>query len=409
MPVFEYRALTHDGREASGLLNADTPRDARDRLRGQRLLVTDLRLVQEPGTRPSGLRGLLRLPRRRDAGEVALLTRQLATLLKAGIPLAESLAALIQQTGRPALEKGLRDIREKVLEGATLADAMARHPRWFDALYVSMVRAGEASGTLDLILRRLSDFNQRQAKVANRVTAALVYPLLIAAVAAGVVAFLMTVVVPRIELVFIAQHRQLPWITSSLIAASRFIRRDWLFLLAGVAASALAGRALLESEHGGSAFDRLSLRLPVVGDVLKKQIIARFAATLATLLDSGLPVLEALQIVGRVMTNRVMARTVREIHDRIAEGADISTPLQSSGIFPPVVGYMIAVGEESGQLEEILNTLAEAYEEEVEVSTQKLIALLEPVMIILMALVVGYIVVSIVLPILDMTQAYQRR
>ncbi len=405
MPVFQYKALHEDGREAVGMLNADTPRDARERLRAQQLLVTEIRQVEDPAL--GARKRVFALPGRRDVGEIALVTRQLSTLLKAGIPLAEALAVLIQQVESQALERSLRDVREKVLEGVPLHEALARHPQYFDGLFTSMVKAGEASGTLDLITKRLADFNQTQARVANRVKAALVYPGLIALVGVMVVIFLMTVVVPQIELVFLAQHRALPWLTASLIAASRFVRHDWLLLLAGAAAALLGFRAALETDAGRLVWDRLILRLPILGDVLRKQIIARFAATLSTLLGSGLPVLDALTIVRQVVGNRVMADTVTRLHDRIVEGADISTPLRESGIFPPVVSYMIAVGERSGQLEEILNTLSEAYEEEVEVSTQKFLSVLEPLMIIGMALVVGYIVVSIVLPIMDMVRGYQ--
>jgi general secretion pathway protein F len=405
MPIFQYKALHEDGREAVGMLNADTPRDARERLRAQQLLVTEILQVEDPvlGARKRAFA----LPGRRDVGSIALVTRQLSTLLKAGIPLAESLAVLIQQVESPALERALRDVREKVLEGVPLHEALARHPRYFDSLFVSMIKAGEASGTLDLITKRLADFNQSQARVANRVKAALVYPGLIALVGIMVVIFLMSVVVPQIERVFLAQHRALPWQTQTLIAASRFVRHDWLLLLAGVAGAFLGFRAVLETDAGRLVWDRLRLRAPILGDVLRKQIIARFAATLSTLLGSGLPILEALSIVRQVVGNRVMADTVARLHDRIVEGADIATPLRESRIFPPVVSYMIAVGERSGQLEDILNTLSGAYEEEVEVATQKLLSVLEPIMIIGMALVVGYIVISIVLPIMDMVRGYQ--
>lgn len=409
MPVYEYKAIHEDGRESNGMLNADTPRDARERLRGQQLMVTWIRQVEDPATAGGGGRLRRLIPSGRDVGEIALVTRQLATLLKAGIPLSEALAVLIQQVESKDLEKALRDVREKVLEGVPMHQAMARHPRYFDTLYASMVKAGEASGTLDLIMHRLAEFNQRQARVANRVKAALVYPMLIGLVGVMVVMFLMTVVVPRIEMVFTAQHRELPLLTQSLIAVSGFIRHDWLVILAGLTAVALLLKAAHETERGRLAWDRIVLRLPIVGEVLRKQIIARFAATFSTLLGSGLPVLEALGIIRQVMTNRIMSDTVARVHDRIVEGADISTPLRESGIFPPVVSYMIAVGERSGQLEDILNTLSGAYEEEVEVSTQKLLSVLEPVMIVLMALVVGYIVVSIVLPIFDMVGSYQRR
>jgi len=408
VPTYEYKAVHEDGRDAVGLLNADTARDARDRLRAQRLLVVNIRPVEDAAA-DAAPRRRLAFPARRNVGEIALITRQLATLLKAGIPLSEALTALVQQVERESMEKVLRDVREKVLEGMPLGDALARHPVHFDTLYVSMVKAGEASGTLDLILRRLADFTQRQARVANRVQAALVYPCLIAAVAASVVCFLMTFVVPKIALVVKAQKGELPWITQSLISASHFLRQDWLFLLGGLAALGLAVMAALETDRGRMFRDRLSLRLPIVGDLLKKQIIARFAATLSTLLASGLPALDALRIVGQVLSNRVLSDTVNRVHDRIVEGADISTPLKESGIFPPVVGYMIAVGEESGQLESILNTLSEAYEEEVEVSTQKLLSVLEPIMIVVMALVVGYIVLAILLPILNMVDTMKHR
>ncbi|MCK6481107.1 MAG: type II secretion system inner membrane protein GspF [Planctomycetaceae bacterium] len=409
MPVFQYRALDASGKVKEGILDADTAREARARLREQKVHVVDLSTKEDVGGRrrdwvPSFLK-------RRHSEEVAGVTRQLATMLKSGIPLAQSLSALIDQAEHPDLEAVLRDVREKVTQGANLADAMAFHPAYFNDLFVNMVKAGQAAGTLDVVLKRLADYLQKQNRTRARVKAALAYPVVMVIIGSLVVVGLMTFVVPRILAVVKSAGKgqaTLPLPTQILIGTSNFIR-DWWW------AAALAAfgiwflyRGALRSEGFRFRRDRFMLGLPLVGDLLKKSAVSRFAVTLSTLLKSGVPALHALTIVQNVVDNQVLARVVREVHDRILEGADISGPMKRSGVFPPVVGYMISIGEQTGQLDDMLERVAEAYDEEMEVTTTKLTSILEPILIVAMAMVVGFIVLAVLLPIMDIGSNIRR-
>lgn len=411
MPVYQYTALTTEGREDRGMVDADTPKDARSRLRAKHLLVTDLAPVdaaaraQTPGRAPAAAyspRALVRRYRgRRNLTDLALMTRQIATLLNAGIPLMDSLGALIEQSGNKSLESALRDVRERVSQGASFADALAGHPRWFNNLYVNMVRAGEASGNLDAILGRLADYIQSQSRLQNRVTAALTYPAIMIFVGVVVVLFLLLFVVPKIVVVLREQKKELPLPTTILIGTTDFLLGYWWALLGLAVAGFVSFRLWVRTDKGRLAWDTFLLRMPVLGVLFKKQAVSRFAATFATLLESGLPVIEALNVVKAVVNNKVLENTLEQCRQKITEGADIATPLRQSKVFPPVVSYMVAIGEESGKLEHLLRKISDAYNEEIDVTVQKVTALIEPVIIVAMALVVAYIVASILLPILE--------
>jgi general secretion pathway protein F len=313
----------------------------------------------------------------------------------------ESLGALIEQSGNRALETVLRDVRERVAQGASFADALAGHPRWFNALYVNMVRAGEASGTLDAILGRIADYIQSQHRLQSRITAALAYPAIMILIGAGVVLFLLTFVVPKIVAVLLEQKKQLPLATEILIFTTDFVVNYWWLLIAAAVAGWVLFRAWVRTERGRLAWDGLMLNLPLLGPLFKKQAVSRFAATFATLLESGLPVIESLNVVKTVVNNKVLENTLDQCRQKITEGADISTPLRQSRVFPPVVSYMVAIGEESGKLEHLLRKIADAYNEEIDITVQKATALMEPLIIVIMAVVVGYIVASIMLPIIQ--------
>jgi general secretion pathway protein F len=411
VPVYEYRALDAAGKQKTGILDADTPREARLKLREQKVHVVELK-AKETGTVASAARRdwVPAFLRRRHSEEVAGLTRQLATMLKSGIPLAQSLGALIDQAEHPDLEIVLRDIREKVTQGAALADALAFHPDYFNDLFVNMVKAGQAAGNLDEVLRRLADYMQKQNRMRAKVKAALAYPMVMVIVGTLVIIGLMSFVVPRILSVIKAQGKKgsLPLPTQILIAASNFVREWWWLILVVAVLFWVMYRGALRSEGFRYRRDKFLLRLPLFGDLLRKAAVSRFAVTLSTLLKSGVPALHALTIVKAVVDNQVLGRVVGEVHDRILEGADISSPIKRSGVFPPVVGYMISIGEQSGQLEDMLERVAESYDEELELSTSKLTSILEPILIVAMALVVGFIVMAVLLPILDIGSAVRK-
>ena len=406
MPIYEYKAINRDGDTTTGILDADTAKDARTALRNKKVHVTDIREVEDVG-KEEKRRRLPKLFRRAHREEISLVTRQLATMLKAGIPLAQSLSALVEQAGTQDVEAILRDIREKVTQGLGLAEALAYHPSYFSELYVNMVRAGEASGNLDFVLTRLADYAQKQNRLRAKVNAALAYPVLMICFGGLVIFVLTTFVVPKILEVLQTAKRDalLPLPTRILTTASDFLQSYWWLVFLLILAAVVAVKLLLREEKYRFAWDSFVLKLPLLGDLLKKQSVSRFAVTFSTLLKSGIPALQALNIVKNILENRVLKNVVQDVHDRILEGADIATPLKRSGIFPPVVGYMVSIGEQSGQLEEILDRIAEAYDEEIDLTVQKLTSLIEPVLIIALAFGVGFVVISILLPILQIGQS----
>jgi len=405
MPIYEYKAIDGNGDTVTDICDADTPKDARTKLRNQKLHVTDIKQLKDIGREKSSLR-LPSFLRRKHREDIAMITRQMATMLKAGIPLAQSMNALVEQAGNKDIEAILRDVREKVTQGASLAEALAFHPLYFSELYVNMVRAGEASGNLDVVLTRLADYGQQQNRLRGKVKAALTYPVVMIAFGVIVVFVLTTFVVPRILEVLRSAKRDaaLPLPTQLLTAVSEFLQSYWWFVVLAVFGLYAAFKLLMREERYRLAWDRFLLNMPIFGDLLKKQAVSRFAVTLSTLLKSGIPALQSLAIVKNILENRVLKQVIAEVHDRIIEGADIATPLKSSGIFPPVVGYMVSIGEQSGQLEEILDQISEAYDEEIELTVQKVTSLIEPVLIIGLAGGVGFIVLAILLPILQIGQ-----
>lgn len=406
MPIYEYKAIKASGGNESGIIDADTAKDARTILRNKKLHVTDINQVEDVG-KEKNRRRLPNFLRRAHREEMALITRQLSTMLKAGIPLSQSLTALVEQAATQDIEAILRDVREKVTQGVGLGEALAFHPSYFSELYVNMVRAGEASGNLDVVLTRLADYGQSQNRLRAKVKAALAYPVVMICFGIMVIFVLTAFVVPRILEVLKTAKRDavLPLPTRILTVFSGFLQHYWWAVAIVVFLIWLFFKLLLRDERYAYTWDKAKLNIPLIGDLLKKQAVSRFAITLSTLLKSGIPALQALDIVKNILENQVLKKVVQEVHDRILEGADIASPLKKSGIFPPVVGYMVSIGEQSGELEEVLDRIAEAYDEEIEITVQKVTSLIEPVLIILMAVGVGFVVVSVLLPILQIGQS----
>ncbi len=422
MPIYEYKAYSTGGSTKTGVVDADTPREARLRLRRDNILVSELRELRS-GTRKGSARPAqgVSAPRRgaaffakiqklresrtgpsgRDLELVAGVTRQMGTMLGAGIPMAEMLSAVIDQAETRAQETMFRTIRERITQGVSFGDALAEYPAYFSELYVNMIKAGEATGQVDIVLKRLADFLQRARGLQRKVVSALTYPVLMIAIGLLVVSILMTFVVPKITDMLTDTGQVMPLPTRVLIAISDGFKRYWIVLPLGIAAASVLYSRIYKTRRGQLAIDRIKLRIPIVGDLLRKSAIARFTRTLSTLLSSGVPAVRSLEIVETVVGNRIVADATEHIRVRILEGTDIATPLKATGAFPAVVGYMVAVGEQSGQLESMLDNIADAYDEEIEVVTERITTVLEPIMIIFLAVVVGYIVWSIVLPILQ--------
>ncbi|MEK7467791.1 MAG: type II secretion system inner membrane protein GspF [Planctomycetota bacterium] len=406
MPVFSYKAFKESGAAAAGVIDADSPREARSKLRMQNLHVTQLDAVVQGMKAEAQKKRMAFLPKfaqRKSPVEIALVTRQLATLLGAGTPLNEAMKAIIEQADNNKINAVMRDVRERIGQGSTFGDALANHPAYFGDLYVNMVRSGEASGSLDAILLRLADYMHQQNRLAGKIMAAMTYPMVMMVVGVGVVTFLLGFVVPRILDVLEKQKIAMPLPTVILVTITNILRGYWPFLLGGVIAAWIVFKIFTNTPKGRRAWDGFILRVPALGELFRKAAISRFASTLATLLESGLPVMEALSITERIMGNVVLAEVVAKVRSRVMEGSDISQPLKQSKLFPPTVCYMVAIGEESGQLDQMLRKVAQSFDEEIELTTQKVTSLIEPIMIVVMAVVVGFIVMSVLLPILDLS------
>jgi general secretion pathway protein F len=409
VPIFEYKAIDGDNKVKKGLIDADTPRDARIKLKREHLYVTDLQQsAGRRGGRGLRIRGVtgLELPNKHRLEQVAAVTRQMASLLQAGIPIAEALRMIIEQSPDKKIESTFRDIREKVTQGVPFGDAVLQHPAYFTDLYSNMVKAGETSGSLDKVMVRLASFLQGQTRLKNKVGAALIYPMIMVVVGVIVVAILMTFVVPKVTQLIKGKGQELPVPTRILVATSDFLVNYWLLVMIGVLLLVVCFQLFINSDRGRLIWDRFKLSLPVFGDLMRKQSVGRFATTFATLLRSGLPALQALQVTQSVLDNKVLQNALQTVQEHVIEGADISTPMKNSGVFPPTVCYMVGVGEQAGNLEEMLERVAASYEEEVDLATQKLTSVLEPLIIVALACVVAGIVVAIVMPLLQLQKMH---
>jgi general secretion pathway protein F len=404
MAVFAYQGINASGKSVKGVRDADSPRALRLALRREGVLVTEVLQDAVARKRKSRDVDFAQLFRRISASDIALTTRQLATLLASGIPLVEALSAMIEQLEHPDLKNAFTQTRDKVNEGSSLADAMRNHPKVFTGLYVNMVAAGEASGTLETVLARLADFLDAQAKLKSEVSGALAYPGFMIILSAAVITLMMTVVVPKVTRIFEDFDQALPIYTRLLILISDLMANYWYLLFMLFAGCVYAFRRWLNTEEGRKRFDIWVLKLPLFGDLFLKVAVTRFARTLATLLRSGVPVLAAMDITRNVIGNTELMRIVDLARDEVREGESIAKPLKDSGQFPPIVTHMIAIGERSGQLEEMLEHVANAYDQQVESRVRAVTSLLEPLMIVVLGGIIGFIAFSILMPLLQINQ-----
>ncbi len=411
MPVYAYRGVNQAGKPIKGTLSAEGPRAARAQMRSAGVFLTELnesdggsRDEASAGGARSSLNFEIKLPQRIPAMEVAMSTRQLATLVSAGVPLVEALSALVQQTEHRALKGVFAQVRDRVNEGSSLADALISTSR-FDNLYVSMVRAGEASGALDAVLARVADYLEDQVRLNSRVMSILTYPLFMLLFAAVVVGVMVTLVLPQITELLISQNLELPWYTRMVIASSDLLRGYWWLLILIGGGIAMIYRAVARTEAGRFFLDRFWLGFPVVGRVIRFLAIARFTRTLGSLLASSVNIVQALTIARHVSNNSIFERAADEARESILEGAALATPLRSSGEFPPMVTTMVEVGERTGDLESMLIKVADTYEEQVETSVTRLTSLLEPILILVMVGIVGIIIMAVLMPMLQLTES----
>jgi general secretion pathway protein F len=461
MAVFEYSGiLSATGKQVSGVRDADNAKSLRATLKREGVLLTGAHEEKKSKRGSASLEGGS-LFRRVGIADVAMMTRQLATLVTAGIPLVESVGALIEQVEKIELKRVLTKVVDRLNEGSALAKALESHPHVFSNLYVSMVAAGEASGTLEGVLERLADFMESQSKLRGKVGAALAYPALMTVIGSALITVMMVVVVPKVTAIYEGLDKELPWYTEALIGMSRFVASNQLlgFLIslftftftraalrdhkpserakylmftvfalvgggllvlcaflvqsllaygAGVVVGVLAGlgvswlMAWLATPDGRASKDGFLLKIPVFGTLVRMLAVSRFSRTLATLLRSGVPLLKAMEIVKNVLDNGKLEKVIETAAASIREGESIAGPLKRSGDFPPIVTHMIAVGERSGQLEQMLENVARAYDTQVETRVQALTSLLEPLMIVVMGGGVGFIAFAILMPLIQM-------
>jgi type IV pilus assembly protein PilC len=428
MPRFNYVALDARGQEASGLLEAASSNAAISQLRQAGYFPTSVieeaisssdgneaRRHAATSARVTKLRtkkGIVLFQRKKVKSKILMIfTRQLATLIDSGLPLLRSLNVLEKQERDKVLKKTINNLADSVQGGSTFSDALALHPRIFNDLYVNMVKAGEVGGVLELVLNRLSEFQEKAAKIKNKVLSAMVYPIIVMTMAVGIMSFLLVFIVPRFEAIFhdLLGDKPLPPVTQFVLAVSNFMKNHGLVLLAAVVAIVFLYNLIGRTRRGRFAIDTFKLRMPLFGNLNRKTAISRFARTLGTLVTSGVPILQALNITRETAGNAAIARAIARVHDSVKEGESIVQPLEASKEFPPMVASMIDVGEETGKLPEMLLKIADVYDDEVDNAVAALTSMLEPIMIVFLAVIVGTIVLALFTPLISIITGLQQQ
>ncbi|MFH0792711.1 MAG: type II secretion system F family protein [bacterium] len=400
MATFSYKAKDSKGSLIQGSLEAESQPMVVTRLQAMGYFPVLITNESEKKKKSEGLKHFFR--RKITTAEIANFNRQLSDLIAAGIPLVKALGVIITQTPGDALREIVQQISSDVQGGDTFALSLSRHPRYFSKLYIAMVRAGEAGGMLDVILQRLADFSEAEEELRGKIKSALAYPVVMVSAGSLAVAVLMTVVIPRIVGIFTSLQQTLPAPTLLLIAISGFLGKTWWILILGGVLSVMGFINFAKTTKGRLIVDRTKLRLPLLGPLIIKRETSRFARTLGSLLHNGVPILVALEIVQEVMSNRIVQQEVEKLPPSISQGASISQSLKGSELFPPVVVNMIAIGEETGRLDDVLVRVAQSYESQVDRSVKAITSIMEPLIILFMGLVVGFIVISMLLPIFSL-------
>ena len=429
MPRFTYIALDSHGQQSSGVVEASRADEAIGQLRQAGLFPTNIyeegKVSRVDGTPAKGSsqttretqpgrnrKGIVLFRRKKIKPKVLMIfTRQLATLIDSGLPLLRSLNVLAKQERDNTLKNSILKLADSVQGGSTFSESLGQFPIIFNDLYVNMVKAGELGGVLELVLTRLADFQEKAAKIKSKVAAAMVYPIIVMTMAIAIMGFLLVFIVPKFEAIFhdMLGDRPLPAITTLVISISRFVQTHWFVIIAILFALTVGYKFANRIARGKSTLDGAKLRFPLFGDILRKTAISRFSRTLGTLVTSGVPILQALNITRETAGNAVIARAISQVHERVKEGESIVQPLEASQAFPPMVVSMIDVGEETGQLPEMLLKIADVYDDEVDTSVAAMTAALEPIMIVFLALVVGTIVIALFLPLISIIQGLQQQ
>jgi general secretion pathway protein F len=411
MPMYAFKGIASSGKATSGVRDADSPKTLRQLMRKDGVLVTSFELSKGGKQAKANNAKKGGLSRDVDLGgifggvkktEIAAFTRQMATLIKSGIPLAESLNAQVEQTSNVRMKVPLSEVRTAVNEGSAFADALAKHPKLFDELFVSMVRAGEVAGNLDEVLTRLADFLEGSQKLKSKIQGAMIYPLVMVVVGVGIMSVLMVKVIPEITQMFTQSGKTLPLNTRILIGLSGFIGGYFLFIVAGIALSIWLFFKWSNSKSGKPRWHSIVLNMPVLGQLVRTINVGRFARTLGTMLHSGVPMLRALDTAKQIVGNVLIQDAIETAKKAVTEGESLAVTLRKSGQFPATMIHMVAVGEKAGQLEQMLERVATTYETEVDTKLSRFTALLEPLMLVVMGGAVAFIVFSILQPIMDL-------
>jgi type IV pilus assembly protein PilC len=421
MPKFHYIALDQNGQETAGVIDAASDADAINQLRQSQLYPTQV--VQEGKGDISAIKKKSKTGTGKSKGKAAaggspaslkvkgktlmIFTRQLATLIDSGLPLLRGLTVLGRQEVNPQMKRAVTTISDNVQTGSTFSESLSQFPKVFNKLYVNMVKAGELGGVLEIVLNRLAEYQEKAQKLKNKVVAAMVYPLIVMFIAVAIMVFLMLVIVPRFEQIFedmLGSKDKLPGLTKMVIGFSRWMGDNIFYIIIVCAVSYVAWKLFSNTKGGRLTIDRWKLKMPLFGDVQRKTAISRFTRTLGTLVTSGVPILQALNITKETAGNVVVSDAITKVHDAVKEGESMVGPLEASQVFPPMVISMVDVGEETGQLPEMLLKIADVYEDEVDNSVSALTSMLEPLMIVMLALVVGTIVMALFLPLIQVIQ-----
>lgn len=398
MPVYKYKAINDVGSTVQGIVDAESIKAATEKLKKEGIYLSSIK------ESAASKLPLFHMPFKGvSLSELAVTTRQFSALISAGLPLESSLIALSEQAEDQKLKEVLAQVRDKVSEGSSLHKALGEHRDIFSDLYVNIVKAGEASGALDVVLYRLADFLEKQSSLRSKVRGAMIYPAVMFTVAMGVLFFMLAFVIPKISKIFEASNSALPFITVALIVTSNFIRENFVILIILFSILLFFLHRYSKTEKGKRLFDKISLKLPVFGKITSMVAVSRFTRTLSTLLSSGIPLLEAIEIGEAVIGNSVYTDNLKDVRVNVREGSSFARPLREGGVFPPLVTRMVAVGEQTGELEEMLSKIADMYDQQVDTTVSALTSLLEPIMILFMAVVMGTIVFAILLPIFELT------
>ncbi len=400
-PIYDYKAINRSGKNQKGLIESDSARNARQKLKKQGLMVTEI--SEKTAAKPSKTVNLPFFGGRVGTKEVSLMTRQLASLVKANIPLVEALNALVEQTDNEKLKVILDQVRQEVNEGSSLAKSLEQHPKVFDHIFVNMVDAGESSGTLNLVLIKLADLKEAQMRLRSKVISGMTYPALMMVVAVVLILAIFTFVIPKLTKIFDSLDKPIPVTTRMLIYLSDIILNYWYVLAVLFFVGTAIFTRYINSPKGRPRWDSFRLKVPLFGEIIRMVAITRFASTMSTLLASGVPIISAMNITRNLMGNVLISRAINEAKENITEGQTIAEPLKRSGEFPPMVIHMIAIGEKTGELSEMLGTISQTYEDQVNTRIEGLTALLEPLMIVLMGGFVTFIVISIFVPLMEIS------